>query len=45
MFAATNGSHHLIGALLHQADVNQRFVDARALLDRGFALSLEPPSS
>ena len=45
VFAATNGGHHLLGALLHEPDANQRFVDARALLDWGFALPLIPPAS
>ncbi|TMD69624.1 MAG: D-alanyl-D-alanine carboxypeptidase [Chloroflexi bacterium] len=45
VFAATNGGHHLLGALLHEPDANQRFADARALLDWGFALPLEPPAS
>lgn len=44
VFAATNGQHHLIGALLHEPDDNQRFVDARALLDWGFALPQAPIS-
>lgn len=40
VFSATNGTHHLIGSLLHDTppDDNQRFVDAKALLDWGFAL-------
>jgi D-alanyl-D-alanine carboxypeptidase (penicillin-binding protein 5/6) len=42
VFAATNGAHHLIGALLHEPDDNQRFVDASALLDWGFALPSAP---
>lgn len=44
VFAATNGTHHLIGALLHDTatDDNQRFVDASALLDWGFALPVAP---
>ena len=45
VFAATNGGHHLIGALMHEPDANQRFADASTLLDWGFALPLEPPSS
>ncbi|HEY7123779.1 MAG TPA: serine hydrolase [Ktedonobacterales bacterium] len=46
VFAATNGVHHLIGALLHdtKTDDNQRFVDARTLLDWGFALPTAPVS-
>jgi serine-type D-Ala-D-Ala carboxypeptidase (penicillin-binding protein 5/6) len=46
VFSATNGVHHLIGALLHDSttDDNQRFVDARALLDWGFALPTAPIS-
>ena len=42
VFSATNGKHHLIGALLHEPDDNQRFVDARSLLDWGFALPQAP---
>lgn len=45
VFAATSGGHHLLGVLLHEPDANQRFADARALLDWGFALPLEPPAS
>ena len=45
VFTATNGRHHLIGALMHEPDVNQRFADASTLLDWGFALPLEPPAS
>jgi serine-type D-Ala-D-Ala carboxypeptidase (penicillin-binding protein 5/6) len=46
VFSATNGVHHLIGAVLHDTttDDNQRFVDARALLDWGFALPTAPVS-
>ncbi len=43
VFAATNAGHHLIGALLHDKDASQRFTDATALLDWGFALPLLPP--
>lgn len=42
VFSATNGRHHLIGALLHEPDDNQRFVDARALLDWGLSLPVGP---
>lgn len=42
VFSATNGKHHLIGTLLHEPDDNQRFVDARALLDWGFSLPQAP---
>ncbi len=45
VFAATNGGHHLIGVLLHERDAAQRFVDARELLDWGFALPLLAPGS
>jgi D-alanyl-D-alanine carboxypeptidase (penicillin-binding protein 5/6) len=46
VFSATNGTHHLIGALLHdtETDDNQRFVDARTLLDWGFSLPTAPVS-
>lgn len=40
VFSATNGTHHLIGALLHDTGDNQRYVDARALLDWGFGLPI-----
>ena len=45
VFSATSGGHHLIGALLHEPDADQRFIDARTLLDWGFALPLRPPVS
>lgn len=45
VFAATSGGHHLIGVLLHEPDADQRFVDARTLLDWGFALPLVAPAS
>ncbi len=45
VFSATSGGHHLIGALLHEPDADQRFIDARTLLDWGFALPLRPPAS
>ena len=45
VFAATNGQHHLIGVLLHEPNAAQRFADARALLNWGFALPLLPPTS
>ena len=45
VFSATSGGHHLIGALLREPDANQRFIDARTLLDWGFALPLRPPAS
>ena len=45
VFSATSGGHHLIGALLNEPDADQRFIDARTLLDWGFALPLRPPAS
>lgn len=45
VFAAITGGHHLIGVLLHEPDADQRFVDARTLLDWGFALPLVAPAS
>jgi len=45
VFAATSGGHHLLGVLLHEPDADQRFVDARTLLDWGFALPLVAPAS
>jgi serine-type D-Ala-D-Ala carboxypeptidase (penicillin-binding protein 5/6) len=45
VFSAINTSHHLIGVLLHDSDddPDQRFVDARTLLNWGFHLPLRPP--
>jgi D-alanyl-D-alanine carboxypeptidase (penicillin-binding protein 5/6) len=45
VFSATNANHHLIGILLHDSndDTDQRFIDARTLLDWGFHLPLRPP--
>lgn len=45
VFSAINANHHLIGVLLHDSDddPDQRFVDARTLLDWGFHLPLRPP--
>jgi len=45
VFAATTGGHHLLGVLLHEPDAEKRFVDARTLLDWGFALPLVAPAS
>jgi D-alanyl-D-alanine carboxypeptidase (penicillin-binding protein 5/6) len=46
VFSATRAGHHLIGVLLYDTDTdqNQRFQDARALLDWGFSLPLRAPS-
>jgi D-alanyl-D-alanine carboxypeptidase (penicillin-binding protein 5/6) len=43
VFSATNGGHHLVGAVMKEKDENQRFADAKALLDWGFSLPLLPP--
>jgi len=45
VFSATNARHHLIGILLHDSDddTNQRFADAKMLLDWGFHLPLRQP--
>jgi serine-type D-Ala-D-Ala carboxypeptidase (penicillin-binding protein 5/6) len=43
VFSATSAGHHLIGALLQGKDANQRFVDAKTLLNWAFALPLLPP--
>jgi serine-type D-Ala-D-Ala carboxypeptidase (penicillin-binding protein 5/6) len=45
VFSATNGSHHLIGVLLHDSDdsTDQRFMDAQTLLNWGFHLPLRVP--
>src|SRR6266568_4862645 len=44
VFSATSAGHHLIGAVLGDKDSDQRFSDARTLLDWGFALPLLPPT-
>jgi serine-type D-Ala-D-Ala carboxypeptidase (penicillin-binding protein 5/6) len=44
VFSATNAGHHLIGVLLQENDITQRFTDAQALLNWGFALPLLPPT-
>lgn len=43
VFSGTNGGHHLIGVVMKEKDENQRFVDAKALLEWGFKLPLQPP--
>ncbi|HZR42626.1 MAG TPA: serine hydrolase [Ktedonobacteraceae bacterium] len=43
VFAATSGGHHLIGVVLQEKNADQRFTDAQALLNWGFALPLLPP--
>jgi D-alanyl-D-alanine carboxypeptidase (penicillin-binding protein 5/6) len=43
VFSATNAGHHLIGVVLNDNSDNQRFVDAKTLLDWGFNLPLLPP--
>jgi D-alanyl-D-alanine carboxypeptidase (penicillin-binding protein 5/6) len=43
VFSGTNGGHHLVGVVMKEKDENQRFVDARTLLDWGFNLPLLPP--
>lgn len=43
VFAATSQGHQLIGVVLQEQDTNQRYVDAKALLDWGFALPVLPP--
>ncbi len=43
VFSATNAGHHLIGVVLNENSDNQRFVDAKTLLDWGFNLPLLPP--
>lgn len=43
VFSATNGNHHLVGAVMQEKDDNQRVADATALLNWGFALPLLPP--
>lgn len=46
VFSATRNNRHLIGVLLNDTDTNtnQRFQDARALLDWGFALPVKAPT-
>lgn len=43
VFSATDTHHRLIGVLLHEPTEAQRFSDAGALLDWGFALPVLPP--
>lgn len=43
VFAAKSDGHYLIGVVLQDTDTNQRFVDAKALLDWAFALPVLPP--
>ena len=45
VFAATRNGHHLLGVVLHSVPENERFSDAEALLNWGFALPVEIPSS
>lgn len=47
VFSATRNNRHLIGVLLNDTDTNtnQRFQDARALLDWGFALPMKASAS
>ncbi|TMC24328.1 MAG: D-alanyl-D-alanine carboxypeptidase [Chloroflexi bacterium] len=44
VFAARSDDHYLIGAILQDKDENQRFLDARALLDWAFALPMGSPA-
>ena len=44
VFAARRGNEYLIGVVLHNADSNQRFQDAKTLLNWGFGLPLLPPA-
>ena len=43
VFAASEGGHHLLGVVLNAPTAEQRFADARTLLNWGFALPLLPP--
>ncbi|MBA2288081.1 MAG: D-alanyl-D-alanine carboxypeptidase [Ktedonobacteraceae bacterium] len=43
VFSATDTHHRIIGVLLHEPGVAQRFADASTLLDWGFALPVLPP--
>lgn len=44
VFSATRDGHHLIGVLLHSTSEENRFADAKALLNWGFALPLLVPT-
>lgn len=44
VFAARRGAEYLIGVVLHNADSDRRFQDAKTLLNWGFGLPLLPPS-
>ncbi len=43
VFSATSAGHHLVGVVLHESSSDQRFADAKTLLDWGFNLPLLPP--
>ena len=43
VFSATRNGHHLVGVVMHSRDENYRFIDAKILLNWGFALPLEIP--
>jgi serine-type D-Ala-D-Ala carboxypeptidase (penicillin-binding protein 5/6) len=43
VFSATRNGHHLLGVVLHSIPENNRFRDAKLLLDWGFALPLKIP--
>ncbi|GAC1518714.1 MAG: hypothetical protein NVS3B14_21040 [Ktedonobacteraceae bacterium] len=45
VFSATRTGHHLIGVVLHSSDENHRFGDAKILLNWGFSLPVEIPTS
>ena len=45
VFSATRNSHHLLGVVLHSIPEINRFSDAKALLDWGFALPVEIPQA
>ncbi len=44
VFAARRGNEYLIGVVLHNADSDRRFQDAKTLLNWGFGLPLLPPA-
>ncbi len=44
VFSATRNGHHLLGVVLRSIPENNRFRDAAALLNWGFALPLEMPA-
>jgi D-alanyl-D-alanine carboxypeptidase (penicillin-binding protein 5/6) len=45
VFAATDSKNHLVGVILNEKDINQRFTDAATMLNWGFNLPMRVPPS